>query len=49
LRWPQFVAVSTLGFAATRVLGGVVFSVGLVLVIVADDALFTGNNLLVMA
>ena len=39
----------TLGFAATRVLGGVVFSVGLVLVIVAGAELFTGNNLLAMA
>jgi formate transporter len=40
---------ATLGFAATRVLGGVVFSVGLVLVIVAGGELFTGNNLLAMA
>jgi formate transporter len=39
----------TLGFAATRVLGGVVFSVGLVLVVVAGGELFTGNNLLAMA
>jgi len=40
---------ATLGFAATRVLGGLVFSVGLVLVIVAGAELFTGNNLLAMA
>jgi formate/nitrite transporter len=40
---------SGLGFAATRVLGGLVFSVGLVLVIVAGGELFTGNNLLAMA
>jgi formate/nitrite transporter len=43
------VSDQTLGFAATRVLGGVVFSVGLVLVIVAGGELFTGNNLLAMA
>jgi formate transporter len=40
---------ATLGFAATRVLGGVVFSVGLLLVLVAGGELFTGNNLLAMA
>ena len=38
-----------LGFAAKRVLGGVVFSLGLVLVVVAGAELFTGNNLMVMA
>lgn len=38
-----------LGFAAARVLGGVVFSLGLLLVVVAGAELFTGNNLLVMA
>jgi formate/nitrite transporter len=37
------------GFAATRVLGGVVFSLGLVLVVIAGAELFTGNNLMVMA
>ena len=40
---------ASLGFAATRVLGGLVFSVGLILVIVAGGELFTGNNLLAMA
>ena len=40
---------ATLGFAASRVLGGMVFSVGLVLVVVAGGELFTGNNLLAMA
>jgi formate/nitrite transporter len=40
---------STLGFAAARVLGGLVFSLGLLLVIVAGAELFTGNNLLAMA
>ena len=38
-----------LGFAASRVLGGVAFSLGLILVVVAGAELFTGNNLLVMA
>ncbi len=38
-----------LGFAAGRVLGGLVFSLGLILVVVAGAELFTGNNLLVMA
>ncbi|WP_101049863.1 formate/nitrite transporter family protein [Macromonas nakdongensis] len=39
----------TLGFAAAQVLGGVVFSLGLLLVVVAGAELFTGNNLIVMA
>ena len=39
----------SLGFAVTRVLGGLVFSIGLVLVTVAGAELFTGNNLLAMA
>jgi formate/nitrite transporter len=43
------VSDSTLGFAASRVLGGVVFSLGLLLVVVAGAELFTGNNLLAMA
>lgn len=38
-----------LSFGLRRVLGGVVFSLGLVLVVVAGAELFTGNNLLVMA
>ncbi|MEK7825079.1 MAG: formate/nitrite transporter family protein, partial [Nitrospirota bacterium] len=38
-----------LGFAAARVLGGLTFSLGLILVVVAGAELFTGNNLLVMA
>ncbi|MEQ2006762.1 MAG: formate/nitrite transporter family protein [Limisphaerales bacterium] len=40
---------ATLPFAITRLLGGLVFSLGLILVIVAGAELFTGNNLLVMA
>ena len=39
----------SLPFAVTRVLGGVAFSLGLILVVVAGAELFTGNNLLVMA
>jgi len=38
-----------LGFAAKQVLGGVTFSLGLILVIVAGAELFTGNNLQAMA
>ena len=38
----------TLGFAASRLLGGAVFSLGLLLVVVAGAELFTGNNLLAM-
>jgi formate/nitrite transporter FocA (FNT family) len=38
-----------LSFATVRLLGGVVFSLGLVLVVVAGAELFTGNNLMVMA
>ena len=38
-----------LSFAASRLLGGLTFSLGLILVIVAGAELFTGNNLLVMA
>jgi formate/nitrite transporter len=38
-----------LSFGITRVLGGVVFSLGLILVVVGGAELFTGNNLLVMA
>jgi formate transporter len=37
-----------LGFATSDVLGGLAFSLGLILVVVAGAELFTGNNLLVM-
>ena len=40
---------ASLSFAASRILGGVAFSFGLILVVVAGAELFTGNNLLVMA
>ena len=39
----------TLGFTATRLLGGLAFSLGLILVTVAGAELFTGNNMLAMA
>jgi formate transporter len=40
---------ASLGFAASRFFAGFVFSLGLVLVLVAGAELFTGNNLLAMA
>ncbi len=40
---------ASLGFAASRLLGGLVFSLGLILVTVAGAELFTGNNMLAMA
>jgi formate/nitrite transporter len=43
------VSDAQLPFAVARVLGGVVFSLGLILVVVGGAELFTGNNLLVMA
>lgn len=43
------VSDAQLSFGIARVLGGVVFSLGLILVVVGGAELFTGNNLLVMA
>lgn len=40
---------SGLGYGVNRFLGGVAFSLGLYLVVVAGAELFTGNNLIVMA
>lgn len=40
---------SGLGFGPARLLGGVAFSLGLILVVIAGAELFTGNNLIVMA
>lgn len=40
---------ASLSFATSQVVGGLAFSLGLILVIVAGAELFTGNNLLVMA
>ena len=39
----------TFPYGANRMLGGVAFSLGLILVVVAGAELFTGNNLIVMA
>ena len=40
---------STLPYGVARLLGGLVFSTGLILVVVGGAELFTGNNLIVMA
>jgi formate transporter FocA len=42
-------ASGQLTFGVTKLLGGLVFCLGLILVIVAGAELFTGNNLIVMA
>jgi formate transporter len=42
-------AAGSLPYGATRVLAGITFSLGLILVIVGGAELFTGNNLIVMA
>ncbi len=43
------VSDAQLSFGIARMLGGMVFSLGLILVVVGGAELFTGNNLLVMA
>jgi len=40
---------ASLSFAANHLLGGVTFSLGLILVVIAGAELFTGNNFLVLA
>lgn len=42
-------AAGSLPFGVTKLIGGLVFSLGLILVIVGGAELFTGNNLIVMA
>jgi formate transporter FocA len=42
-------ADSTLSIGFTKLIGGIAFSLGLILVIVGGAELFTGNNLLIMA
>jgi formate transporter len=49
LAYTLVAADATLGTAAQRLLGGLAFSLGLVMVTVAGAELFTGNNLLAMA
>jgi formate transporter len=47
-----FTVVTTgndLGFGINRLIGGIAFSLGLILVVVGGAELFTGNNLIVMA
>jgi len=40
---------SGLGAGSTRLLGGLAFSLGLVLIVIGGAELFTGNNLIAMA
>ena len=40
---------STMSFGVTKLLGGIAFSLGLILVVVGGAELFTGNNLMIMA
>ena len=49
LYYTLVISDSGLGFAASRLLGGFAFSLGLILVVIAGAELFTGNNLQVMA
>jgi formate/nitrite transporter len=49
LYYTLVVSDASLPFAAARVAGGICFSLGLLLVVVAGAELFTGNNLLAMA
>ena len=42
-------ATGHISYGVTRLLGGLVFSLGLILVVVAGAELFTGNNLIIMA
>jgi len=42
-------ADSSMSYGITKLIGGLVFSLGLVLVIIGGAELFTGNNLIVMA
>jgi formate transporter FocA len=45
----ELVLTTSLPFGVNRLLAGLVFSVGLILVVVGGAELFTGNNLIVMA
>ena len=47
--WCIAMAGADPGFGPARVLGGTVFALGLILVVVGGAELFTGNNLIVMA
>lgn len=43
------ITASNLGFGLTRLIGGISFCLGLILVVIAGAELFTGNNLIAMA
>ena len=47
--YTMVVTDSTLGLGPTKLVGGVAFSLGLILVVIGGAELFTGNNLIVMA
>jgi len=47
--YTMVVTGSGLGFGMTKLVGGLVFCVGLILVVIAGAELFTGNNLILMA
>ncbi len=49
LYYTIIVSDADLSFATARVMGGLAFSLGLVIVLVGGAELFTGNNLIVMA
>jgi formate/nitrite transporter len=49
LYYTVVISDAQLSFGVARVLGGITFSLGLILVVIAGAELFTGNNLLVMA
>jgi formate transporter len=49
LYYTIIVSDAELSFATARVMGGMAFSLGLVIVLVGGAELFTGNNLIVMA
>jgi len=49
LYYTLIVSDPTLSYAVRSILGGLAFSLGLILVVVAGAELFTGNNLLIMA
>jgi formate transporter len=49
LYYVVIISDAQLAFGVSRVLGGIAFSLGLILVVIAGAELFTGNNLLVMA
>ena len=49
LLFTAVVTGSSLGFGVTRLLGGLGFCLGLILIVVGGGELFTGNNLIAMA